>query len=114
MLWAKNISTITILLVNELSIRLKEVVYAPDYDFNLISLNQFRENNITFINNENYMRLMQGGQEIAWAKKIRNFFILDLALPNKAMQISLLAIATKRHEKPTHLVSWNKWVQVWY
>lgn len=45
----KNVVTITILLVNRSSIKLEGVVYAPEYDSNLILLGQLRDNNITYI-----------------------------------------------------------------
>lgn len=36
MLFAKNINNIAILFINKSSIKLKRVVYTPDYDTNLI------------------------------------------------------------------------------
>ena len=69
-------------------INLQNVVLASECDSNLISLGQLRETGITFHDNPTSMALMKDGKVIAYAKRSRNLFILDLATPGKAMKIS--------------------------
>lgn len=106
-LWAESIGTIAILLADGSSFKLCNVVYAPDCNSNLISFSQLCDSNITYVNNSEVMILIQADQAITYARCDQNFFILDLATPNKVMQII-------RHRRPTHLVSKNKKVRVWY
>lgn len=113
---AESIGTIVIPLANGTSIKLEGVAYAPECDANLISLGKLRENNIMFVDNEDNMTLMQGGQEIARARRDRNLFVLDLATPNRAMQTlsSGKAMTAQGRGRPTHLVSRNKRFRVWH
>lgn len=53
------------------------------------------------------MTLMQVGHTIAHVKRNRNLFMLELAIPNKAMQV-----IGRGH--PTHLVSKNKNIRIWH
>lgn len=106
-LQAESIGTIAIPLTDRSSLKLRNVAYAPDCDSNLISLGQLHDSNIVYIDNTKAMTLMQSGQPIAHARRNPNLFILDLATPNKAMQIT----GRGRH---THLVSKNKKVRVWH
>ena len=50
---------------------------------------------------------MQDNKLIAYARKNRNLFILDLAMSGKIMP-------TTSQKRPTHLVSYSKKVQVWH
>ena len=106
-LWAERIGTIAIPLADGSLLKLRNVAYAPNCDSNLISLGQLRDSNIVYVNNAEAMTLMQSGQPIAHARCDQNLFILDLATPNKAMQVI-------ERERPTHLVSKNKKVRVWH
>lgn len=56
--WAESIGTIAIPLANGLLIKLDRVAYTLNCDFNLISLGQPWENNITFIDNEGHIGLI--------------------------------------------------------
>lgn len=104
---SESIGTIDIPLADGSSLGLNNVAYAPDCDSNLISLGQLRESGITYVDNTEVMTLMQAGVPIAHARRDRNLFILDLASPNKAMQVTGPGL-------PTHLVSKNKKVRVWH
>ena len=104
---AESIRTIIISLADRSSLKLRNVAYAPDCDSNLISLGQLCDSNIVYVNNAEAMTLMQSGQPIAHARRDQNLFILDLAIPNKAMQVTECG-------RPTHLVSKNKKVRVWH
>lgn len=103
----ESIGTIAIPLADGSSLRLCDVAYAPDYDSNLIFLGQLCDSNINYVDNSEAMTLIEAGQRIAYVKRDRNLFILDLATPNKAMQAT-------GHGRPTHLVSKNKKVKVWH
>lgn len=113
---AESIGTIAIPLDDGSSIRLERVAYAPECDSNLISLGQLRDSNITYVDNPDAMTLMQGGQAIAHARRDRNLFILDLATPNKVMQVTQppRAMMTQGRGRPTHLISKNKRVRIWH
>lgn len=87
-LCAKSIRTIAIPLDDGSSIRLKGVAYAPKCDSNLISLGQLRNSNIIYVDNPNTMTLIQGDQAIAHTRRDQNLFILNLAIPNKVMQVT--------------------------
>lgn len=106
-LLSESIGTIAIPLVDGSSIELGNVAYGPDCDSNLISLGQLRESGITYVDDAEAMTLVQFGRTIAQARRDRNLFILDLATPNKAMQVT-------GRGRPTHLVSKNKRVRVWH
>lgn len=104
---AESIGTIAIPLADGSSIELRDVAYAPDCDSNLISLGQLRDSGITYVDDAEAMTLVQSGRTIAQARRDRNLFILDLAMPNRAMQFT-------GRGRPTHLVSKNKRVRVWH
>ncbi len=104
---AEGIGTIAIPLSDGSSLRLRDVAYAPDCDSNLISLGQLRESDITYVDNSKAMTLMQAGHAIAHAKRDRNLFVLELAIPNKAMQVT-------GRGRPTHLVSKNRKIRIWH
>ncbi len=57
--------------------------------------------------------LMRHGVVIAQAKRHRNLFILDRAIPETVMKVRNLAMATGKG-RPTHLVSKNKKVRIWH
>lgn len=115
-LCAKSMRTIAIPLDNRSSIRLKGVAYAPKFNSNLISLGQLRNSNITYVDSSNTMTLMQKGQIIAHARQDWNLFILNLATPNKVMQVTQppRAIMTQGRGCPTYLISKNKQVRIWH
>ena len=48
----ENIETIAILLVNRFSIKLKRVVYTPNYNLNLVLLSYLYNNGITYMNSK--------------------------------------------------------------
>lgn len=104
---AESIGTIAIPLANGSSIELRNVVYAPDCDSNLISLGQLRDSGIKYIDDNEAMTFVRSGRIIAQARRDLNLFILDLAIPNRAMQVT-------GRGRPTHLVSKNKKVRVWH
>lgn len=107
---AESMGIIAIPLTNKI-IRLENVAYAPECDGNLISLGQFRESNITFVDNEDNMTLTQKGRKMARARRDRNLFVLDLAMPNKVMQTTLPPYRTmiaQGRGRPTHFISTNK------
>lgn len=58
--WVKSVGTIVISLTNR-TIKLEDVAYAPDHDTNLVSFGQLCKNNITFVNNKDYIILMKRG-----------------------------------------------------
>ncbi len=58
------------------------------------------------------MTLRKHGAVIARAKRHRNLFILDRAIPETVVKVRNLAMATGK-SKPKHLVSKNKKVQIW-
>ena len=61
------------------------------------------------------MLLMQDGKPKAYTKRDQNFFVLDLVIPGKIMQVNGIANATRTTGwgKLTHLDSRSKKVQVW-
>lgn len=112
-------------LANGNKIDLQNVVLASRYDSNLISLNQLRETGITFHNNPTAMTLMTHRKVIAQAKRDQNLFTLELAHHGRAMAVTIqpkvMAITRQAHEIaitgqewPTHLVSQNKRIRLWY
>lgn len=84
-LCSKSFGTIVISFINNLSIEFSNIVYACNYNSNLISLGQLCKSGITYINNINIRTLMQSGQPIAHERKDQNLFILHLATPNRTM-----------------------------
>lgn len=112
---AESIGTIAIPFANG-TVKLKGVAYAPDCDANLISLRQLCESNITFVNDKSHMKLMQGGRKVARAKRDQNLFVLELATPNKVIQVTATnqqqAMTAQGRGRLTHLVSKNKRVQI--
>lgn len=83
----KEIDTVSIPLAESNMIKLHNVALVPGYNSNLISLDQLRESGITYHDNLTTMTLMKDGKIIVEAKRERNFFMLDLAYPGKAMAI---------------------------
>ena len=110
---SEEIGTVSIPLADGKSIKLLDTALVPEYDSNLISLGQLREMGIMFHDNPSHMTLIRHGVVIAQAKRHRNLFILDRAIPETVMKVRNLAIATGRG-RPTHLVSKNKKVQIWH
>lgn len=53
------------------------------------------------------MTLMKTKHLIVYAKRDRNFFVLELATPNNMMQIT-------KYSQPTHLVSKSRQVRIWH
>lgn len=94
-------------MLNRSSLKLWDIAYAPDCNSNLISLSQLCNSNITYIDNFKVMKLMQAGYPIAYAKCNQNLFILELATPNKAMQIT-------KYGWSIHWVSKNRKIWVWH
>lgn len=112
-----EIGTVAIPLSGGKTIELHNVAFAPECDSNLISLGQLRESGITYHDDPTMMTLMKDGSAIAHAKRERNLFILDLAIPGVAMSIRCLkpkAMAITGRGRPTHLVSRNKRIRVWH
>lgn len=114
-LWTENVSTIAISLINRI-IRLKNVAYTLDCNANLISLKQLCKSNITFVDDKNNLTLIEKRQEIAQTRRDYNLFILDLTMLIKVIKATLpeYAITAKSRGWPTHLISRNKRVWVWY
>lgn len=106
-LWAEGIGTIAIPLSDGSLLKLQDIAYAPDNDSNLISLGQLRDSNITYVDNSKAMILMQTGHLITHTKRDRNIFVLEVATPNKAMQIT-------GRGQPTYLVSKSRKIRVWH
>lgn len=104
-LQAKEIGTNAILLSNKFLLKLWDLAYAPNYNSNFISLGQLRDSNIIYVDNSKTMTLMQAGHSIAHTKHNQDLFVLKLAIPNKAMQIT-------RHGQSTYLVSKNRKIRV--
>lgn len=101
----KRIGMIIIPISDGSSLKLWDVAYAPDCNSNLISLGQLHDSNITYVDNSEAIILMQAEHPIAYTKCDQKFFVLKLATPNKAMQIT-------RYAQPTYLVSKNRKVRV--
>lgn len=110
---SEEIGTVSIPLADGKSIELLDIALVPECDSNLISLGQLRETGITFHDNPSHMTLIRHGVVIAQAKRHRNLFILDRAIPETMMKVRNLAMATGRG-RPTHLVSKNKKVRIWH
>ena len=110
---SEEIGTVSIPLADGKSIELLDTTLVPECDSNLISLGQLRETGITFHDNPSHMTLIRHGVVIAQAKRYRNLFILDRAIPETVIKVRNLAMATGR-DRPTHLVSKNKKVQIWH
>ena len=110
---SEEIGTVSIPLADGKSIELLDTVLVPECDSNLISLGQLRETGITFHDNPSHMTLMRHGVVIVKAKRHRNLFILDRAIPETVMKVRNLAMATGK-SRPTHLVSKNKKVRIWH
>lgn len=66
-------------------IELQNMALALEYDSNLISIGQFRETGITYYDNLIAMILMKNRKVIAYIKKNRNLFTMELVQPEKAM-----------------------------
>lgn len=109
----EKIGTVSIPLADGKSIKLLDTALVPECNSNLISLGQLRETGIRFHDNPSHMMLIRHGVVIAQAKRHRNFFILDRAIPEIVMKVRNLAMATGRG-RPTHLVSKNKKVRIWH
>ncbi len=104
-------------------IDLQNVALASECDSNLISLSQLRESGITFHDNPTSMALMKDGKIIAHAKRSRNLFILELAIPGKVMQVSNAintpsqtnrSMAMRGRGRATHLVRKNRRIRIWH
>lgn len=107
---------VQIALVNGKGIKLEGVTLVPDCESNLILLGQLQDNEITYYNNASLILLMQDGLPIAYARRDRNLFILDLATPGKVMQVNtnIQAIITTGRGRPIHLISRIKKVRIWH
>lgn len=103
----KDIETIVILFEDRSLLKLKNAVYTPNCNSNLISLYKFYDNNIIYINNFEMIILIQVECLIKYAKYNQNLFILDLAIYNKFMQVI-------KRKQLINLVIQNKNIRVWY
>ena len=116
----EEIGTVSIPLTDGSEIELQNVALAPGCDSNLIFLGQLRETGITFYDNLTVMTLMRNGKIIAQAKRDQNLFTLEFAQLGKAIAtiktVSILpkAMAIQRRGQPTHHVSQNKRIRLWY
>ena len=109
---SKKIGTVSIPLADGRSIELLDTAFVLECDLNLISLGQLHETGITFHDNPSHMTLMRHEVVIEKAKRHRNLFIFDRAIPETVMKVRNLARATGK-SRPTHLVSKNKKVRIW-
>lgn len=118
-LYFKSIDTIAIFFVDKLSLKLNNIVYAPDCNSNLILLRQFWESDITSINNIEIITLIQAGLSITHIRKDQNLFILDLTSLNKVIQVIKpsqrnISMQVIGPDYPIHLVIKNKMIKVWH
>lgn len=104
-LWAEGIEIIAIPLLDKSLLKLWDVAYGLNCNSNLISLGQLRNNNITYVNNFEVIILVQIGHSITYAKCDQNFFVLELTISNKIIQIN-------RRGQPIHLVSKSRKIRV--
>lgn len=81
------------------------MAYIPNCNSKFISLGQLCNSNIIYVGNSKAIILIQIKHTIANAKLNRNFFILELATPNKAMQITGCGY-------PIYFVNKNKKVKI--
>lgn len=81
------------------------MAYIPNCNSKFISLGQIYDSNIIYVGNSKVIILIQIEHVIANAKCNRNFFILELAIPNKAMQITGCGY-------PIYLINKNKKVKI--
>lgn len=68
-IWINEISTITIPLSNDKIIELYNIAYTPEYNLNLISLDQLRKGEILFHDDPMTMTLIREEKVITYAKQ---------------------------------------------
>lgn len=76
----EEISTISISLAENNTIKLYNVALAPGCNSNLILFSQLRESRITYHDSPSAMTLIRDGKVITEAKRERNLFMLDLRI----------------------------------
>lgn len=80
------------------TMRLLNIAYTPKYDFNLISLGQFRESGILYHNHSNSIIFKKIGSILEIANKYKNVFVLET---------SLKAILVREKSRPMYFLSPN-------
>lgn len=85
---SQDVNTIAILLSNNKSIKLLNVIFVLEYKSNLISLSQLQNTSFIYYDKSIRMILMRREKIIAYAKHNWNLFILNLIKLRKAMTIS--------------------------
>jgi len=73
-------NTIKLSISSDKVVQIEGIIYAPEYDFNLIFLNQLKKTGITYHDNENHITLKKNGTIIAKALAVKNMFLLNIII----------------------------------
>lgn len=105
-IYLQEVGNISILLSINKSIRLLNIALIPECKSKLISLGQLRDTNFTYQDKSMRMTLIRRRKIVAYAKRGRNFFILDLIKSGKAMAMGCGRLI--------HIINKNKQIQIWH
>lgn len=98
---------VPIFLENDLELTLTNVVYTPEYYFNLIALSQLQITGILYHNGPKYIVLKWRKKTIELSIKKKNLFIVKTQIPGKI-------ILVKSRRRLTYLFSKNLQIRLWY
>ena len=100
----EHVGIVTLFLQNSLKFTFINITYAPESDFNFISLGKLRKTGILYHDHYENMILKQGGKTIGSVIRKQNLFVLDIQISG--------AILVKRKGILIYLVNKNSQIKL--